>query len=93
MLAIPFFSLRLGFSDAGNDPTTDTTRRAYDLLADGFGPGFNGPLVLAGDVRPTAREPLDALSARAAETLPDVGVAVASPVIPNEDGRRGRDPA
>ncbi len=46
VIAIPFFSLRLGSSDAGNDPTSKTTRQAYDLLADGFGPGFNGPLQL-----------------------------------------------
>jgi RND superfamily putative drug exporter len=39
------------FTDSGNDPTTLTTRRAYDLLAEGFGPGFNGPLVIA--VAPT----------------------------------------
>jgi RND superfamily putative drug exporter len=46
VLALPFFSLRLGASDQGNDPTTTTTRQAYDLLATGFGPGFNGPLQL-----------------------------------------------
>src|SRR5919204_4255218 len=44
VLAIPALSLRLGQSDAGNDPTSLTSRRAYDLLARGFGPGFNGPL-------------------------------------------------
>jgi RND superfamily putative drug exporter len=43
-LAVPALSLRLGASDAGNDPTSLTTREAYDLLAKGFGPGFNGPL-------------------------------------------------
>ena len=48
VLAIPVLSLRLGSSDAGNDPAATTTRQAYDLLADGFGPGFNGPLQLAG---------------------------------------------
>jgi RND superfamily putative drug exporter len=47
LLAIPLFSLRLGFSDASNDPTKLTTRQAYDTLARGFGPGFNGPLVIA----------------------------------------------
>jgi len=47
LLAIPVFSMRLAFTDAGNDPTTLTTRQAYDLLAQGFGPGFNGPLVVA----------------------------------------------
>src|SRR5258707_6019638 len=46
VLAIPVLSLRLGSSDQGNDPSSTTTRQAYDLLADGFGPGFNGPLLL-----------------------------------------------
>jgi RND superfamily putative drug exporter len=46
-LALPLFSMRLAFTDAGNDPLSLTTRQAYDLLAQGFGPGFNGPLVVA----------------------------------------------
>ncbi|EPJ42441.1 putative membrane protein YdfJ [Streptomyces afghaniensis 772] len=46
VLALPTFSLHLGTSDQGNDPKTATTRKAYDLLADGFGPGVNGPLTL-----------------------------------------------
>ncbi len=46
VLAIPLLSVRLGSSDAGNDPASATSRQAYDLLADGFGPGFNGPLLL-----------------------------------------------
>ncbi|MDQ0751480.1 RND superfamily putative drug exporter [Streptomyces africanus] len=46
VLALPTFSLHLGTSDQGNDPKTSTTRQAYDLLADGFGPGVNGPLTL-----------------------------------------------
>jgi RND superfamily putative drug exporter len=50
VLALPFLSMRLAFSDAGNDPTKLTTRQAYDLLARGFGPGFNGPLVLVADL-------------------------------------------
>ena len=41
-LAIPALALRLGSSDAGQDPPSSTTRKAYDLLAKGFGPGFNG---------------------------------------------------
>ena len=49
-LALPLFSMRLAFTDAGNDPTSLTTRQAYDLLAQGFGPGFNGPLVIAADM-------------------------------------------
>jgi RND superfamily putative drug exporter len=46
LLSLPALSLRLGSSDAGNDPKGSTTRAAYDLLAQGFGPGSNGPLVL-----------------------------------------------
>ena len=43
LLCIPTLSLRLGSNDAGTDPAGTTTREAYDLLAEGFGPGFNGP--------------------------------------------------
>jgi putative drug exporter of the RND superfamily len=50
VLAIPFFSLRLGTTDAGSDPASTTTRQAYDTLARGFGPGFNGPLLLTSTV-------------------------------------------
>jgi putative drug exporter of the RND superfamily len=46
-LAAPALGLRLANSDAGNDPASHTTRKAYDLLAKGFGPGFNGPLTVA----------------------------------------------
>jgi RND superfamily putative drug exporter len=47
VLAAPALGLRLGASDSGNDPAKQTTRQAYDLLASGFGSGFNGPLQLA----------------------------------------------
>lgn len=47
MLALPFLSLRLAFTDAGTNPSSYTSRQAYDLLAKGFGPGTNGPLVVA----------------------------------------------
>ena len=46
LLALPTLSLHLGTSDQGNNPKTATTRQAYDLLAEGFGPGVNGPLTL-----------------------------------------------
>jgi RND superfamily putative drug exporter len=51
LLAVPIASLRLGFGDTGNLQTDQTPRRAYDLLAEGFGPGFNGPIIMtvAGD--------------------------------------------
>ena len=50
ILAIPFFSMRLGSADSGSDPANTTTRKAYDLLAKGFGPGYNGPLQLVAEV-------------------------------------------
>ncbi len=46
LLAAPAFDIRLGSSDQGNDPASSTTRKAYDILAEGFGPGSNGPLEL-----------------------------------------------
>jgi RND superfamily putative drug exporter len=63
VLAIPVLSLRLGSSDQGNDPSTTTTRQAYDLLADGFGPGFNGPLLLVAQTS----SPADAAALRMLE--------------------------
>jgi putative drug exporter of the RND superfamily len=66
VLTIPVFSLRLGSSDAGNNPTSMTSRQAYDLLARGFGPGFNGPLLLVAQV-PTPGHLAPALAARARE--------------------------
>ncbi|WP_052865016.1 MMPL family transporter [Streptomyces niger] len=50
VLALPTLGLHLGTSDQGTDPPASTTRQAYDLLAEGFGPGFNGPLTLVGDL-------------------------------------------
>ena len=49
-LAAPVLGLRLGFPDAGNGPDSLTSRRAYDLLTDGFGPGFNGHLLVTADL-------------------------------------------
>jgi RND superfamily putative drug exporter len=48
-LAVPALSIRLGSSDSSSDPASSTTRKAYDLLAQGFGPGFNGPLVIVAE--------------------------------------------
>jgi RND superfamily putative drug exporter len=50
VLCIPVLSLRLGSSDAGSDPSGTTTRQAYDLLAEGFGPGFNGPFQVVAEL-------------------------------------------
>ncbi len=56
LLAIPFLSMRLGSADSGSDPAGSTTRKAYDLLAKGFGPGYNGPLQLVAQVSGPAQE-------------------------------------
>ena len=67
----------------GNQPTTDTTRRAYDLLSDGFGSGFNGPLLLAARRQPDGVESLDGLVA----ALPEVpGVAQVTPPLAERAG-------
>ena len=56
VIAVPFVSMRLGSADAGTDPANTTTRQAYDLLAHGFGPGYNGPLELVAQVHGRAQE-------------------------------------
>ena len=82
VLAIPFFGLRLAFSDEGNYPEETTTRQAYDLLAAGFGPGFNGPLLLSTEI-PEGTDPaaLEGVT-QALEGAP--GVAFVTPAIPND---------
>ena len=84
VLAVPLLSIRLGFPDTGGSPTSDTTRRAYDLIADGFGPGANGPLVIASEypkgTRPAA---LDRVSAAARRTP---GIVAVTPPIPSPSG-------
>jgi RND superfamily putative drug exporter len=81
-MAVPVLSLRLGSSDAGNNPTTTTTRQAYDLLADGFGPGFNGPLQLVAETSSAADQAaLKTLTAEVAKDK-DVAAAFALPMKP-----------
>jgi len=80
ILAIPVLSLRLGSSDAANDPASSTTHQAYELLATGFGPGFNGPLQLVGTTGTPAGT---AAFARLAGTLKaEPGIAAVSPPVP-----------
>ncbi|HET6920761.1 MAG TPA: MMPL family transporter [Jiangellaceae bacterium] len=85
VLAIPLFAIRLGFGDAGNQPTDFTVRRAYDLISEGFGPGANGPLLLAAET-PGGESDLQALEALSGELNQTDGVAFASEPIPNESG-------
>ncbi|MFJ6570739.1 MMPL family transporter [Streptomyces sp. NPDC091292] len=79
-LSAPALGLRLGFADAGNDAPTSTSRKAYDLLADGFGPGFNGPLVVVSQGDSAAADAL-----RTTLTRTD-GIAAATPPLPTRDG-------
>jgi RND superfamily putative drug exporter len=74
-LAAPALRMETGFPDAGDDSTSTTHRRAYDLLAEGFGPGFNAPLLLVADLRRPGvdAQAIPALSERIAA---DPGIAV-----------------
>ncbi|MFE5939621.1 MMPL family transporter [Streptomyces sp. NPDC056470] len=79
-LAAPALDMRLGFADAGNDAPAKSSRQAYDLLAEGFGPGFNGPLIVVADGG----------GERAASALRQAlektdGIAAASAPIPTKD--------
>ena len=82
LLSLPLLSLRLGFSDEGNFPEDTSTRKAYDLLATGFGPGFNGPLVLATEIS----GPGDLAAAQRVTTAlaGAEGVQFATPGFPND---------
>jgi RND superfamily putative drug exporter len=75
-MALPLFSIRLGFGDTGNLKEEQTARRAYDLLADGFGPGSNGPLVLVSTDPAATAETVAVVDAA---LTADPGVAFASP--------------
>jgi RND superfamily putative drug exporter len=72
IIAIPFFSMRLGAADAGSDPASSTTRKAYDLLAKGFGPGYNGPLQLVAEVDSPAQQAAFAGVVKAVAETPGV---------------------
>jgi putative drug exporter of the RND superfamily len=83
-LAAPALGMRLGFPDAGNDPPDTMTRQAYDLITEGFGPGTNGPLVIAAELPDPGAE--SQIKALADELRGESGVAfVPDPVI-NQSG-------
>ncbi|MEU0127332.1 MULTISPECIES: MMPL family transporter [unclassified Streptomyces] len=84
VLAIPTLSLHLGTSDQGNNPATATTRQAYDLLADGFGPGVNGPLTVAAHL--DGADDQLAMGGLPAVLRGTDGVASVSPVTYNGSG-------
>ncbi len=83
-LALPLFSLRLGQPDASTDPTSSTLRRSYDLLAQGFGPGFNGPLTIAVALPDSAAH--DALAHIRSALAADPDVASVAPTVLSNTG-------
>ena len=91
VLALPVLSLQMLFSDSGNDPTTFTTRHAYDLLSEGFGPGFNGPLIVAVGAAPGSTADKAAIGAGADKVAAAVrtttGVAVVAPPQVSDNGK------
>jgi len=75
VLVLPVLAMRLDSSDAGNDPASTSSRHAFDLLAQGFGPGFNGPLLLVAELPSHhAATALPALRALASSTAGVVAV-------------------
>jgi RND superfamily putative drug exporter len=98
-LAIPVLDIETNFTDAGNGPTTLHSRRAYDLLRDGFGPGFNGPLTVAVDVSDGGAERIDGLRTALASSdgvasvgaprLNAAGDTAVIPVIPTTSPQDG----
>ena len=84
-LAVPALSLRLGSSDAGQDPESTTTRKAYDLLAQGFGPGFNGTLQIVVNT-PNGKADLPKVQQLADKLEQTDGLASVSPPVPSPNG-------
>jgi putative drug exporter of the RND superfamily len=77
--SVPLLHLRLGFADASNDPASSHTYKAYGMLAEGFGPGFNGPLLLVAQTQSAAdRAALDRLN-RALTAVHGVAAVQAGP--------------
>lgn len=83
ILALPVFSMRLAMGGAATDPSSLTSRRAYDLLAEGFGEGTNGPLILA--ARLSSLDDLETFE-KLGKTLSQTrGVAAVTPPVPNPE--------
>ena len=76
LLATPFLGVHFGLPDQGNDPKNTSSRQAYDMLAEGFGPGANGPLLVVADISRGGGAALQPLQADLANTA---GVAAVSP--------------
>jgi RND superfamily putative drug exporter len=89
LIASPFLSMRLGSADAGSDPAGSTTRKAYDLLAKGFGPGYNGPLQLIAPISDAAQARSFLAIEQAVARTPGVVGSTVPKIIPGANGRPG----
>jgi RND superfamily putative drug exporter len=88
VLAIPLFWLRLGQLDAGTDPTSQSSRRAYDLITQGFGPGANGPITVVVDL-PAGADPTTVLNSISTTLKGTPGVASVGAPSVSPSGRTG----
>jgi putative drug exporter of the RND superfamily len=86
VLAIPVLSLRLGSSDAGQDPPSSTTHKAYVLLAEGFGAGFNGTFQIVAKT-PNGKADLPKVQKLADSLSATDGLAAVSPPVPSPNGK------
>ncbi len=83
-LSAPVLALRLGFPDEGTLPDSRTERVAYDLVADGFGPGINGPLVVAVDLAANQDDDAAVVSRLLQAIAADAGIAAVAPADVDE---------
>ncbi|MEV5428567.1 MMPL family transporter [Streptomyces sp. NPDC052701] len=83
--AVPASSLELGLPDDGSQPVSTTQRRAYDLLSEGFGPGFNGPLMVVVDAK-GSKDPQAAFTEVGDEIKGLKDVVTVTPPAPNKAG-------
>ena len=83
VISIPLWSLRQGFADDGGAPAGTPARIAYDLTAEGFGPGVNGPFYIAVQLPEAGDQAAVTTLTDALSADPDVALAVAAPVAPD----------
>ncbi|WP_069744472.1 MMPL family transporter [Streptomyces sp. EN23] len=84
VIAVPAASLEMGLPDDGAQPKSTTQRQAYDMLSDGFGPGFNGPLMVVVDTKDSSDG--KAAAARVSEEIESIGVVAVAPAQFNKAG-------
>ena len=84
-ICVPVTQIRLGASDSGNDAVGTTTRQAYDTLAKGFGPGFNGPITMLADVSNQNSADSAQIAINMIKSQPEVATVL--PAIPTQDGK------